>query len=210
MEENLGGKTVRLQTVLRLPYYSSHAEDARISTEDLYVRPLPEGGALVYGSCRVTLLFSRTDSKGERFYGVESKDIPMCETVPCPQGASGRLLARFEPELRWQHGGTGSYLWEIAAEGQLSVQQENTERQSTAFGETPGAAEPEGTALGVPAFAEADGTSDGVTVFPLGKLGLNAGQALDLGSAALGRLFSEADAAPAQGRNPGAPSAPKD
>lgn len=202
MEENFDGKTVRLQTVLRLPYYSSRAEDARISTEDLYVRPLPEGGALVYGSCRITLLFSHTDSKNERFFGVESKDIPVCETVPCPQGAGGRLQVRFEPELRWQRGGAGSYLWEVAAEGRLTVLEENAEPQKPSPEETPDAAEPDG----IEPLVDTDEASGSVTVLPLGKLGLNAGQALDLGGATLGRLLGEADIKPAQEQGPGAPS----
>lgn len=121
-----GVKPVVFENNVKLPFYGTNIEDSYIDVDRIHAKVTADGAVAAYGECTLLLLFSYMNTRREKFFIAQSKNIIFSEKVDCslPSNQNYDLLAAqaaFEPSVACKRSPGSGYVWNIEVKGEISV-----------------------------------------------------------------------------------------
>lgn len=121
-----GVKPVVFENNMKLPFYGTNIEDSCIDVDRIHAKVTNDGDVVAYGECTILLLFSYINSRREKFFIAQSKNIMFSEKVDCPLPTHDNFdllsaQAAFEPTVSCKRSPGSGYVWNIEIKGEITA-----------------------------------------------------------------------------------------
>lgn len=179
--EPIGSKPVVYKSNIRLNFNSANMEDCRVKVTSIFVKPLSDESALVFGEFDAYLLFSYQDSQKHQIFTTEKETVKFNEVIPVKAAVDENASAQFSPRITCTHSVGG--WWHVEVEGEIEIlgsKEEEAQPQE----------EPESPPVEVKS-EEDDPNSAVTTVMPIKDICVDANELLKMDTDAINKLSAD-------------------